>query len=271
MALINATFLVNSLKGTESLVVNLPKTYQFGSGERLIERQIPEEEYELLKGDKYKHLKIYRFVDKNTTYTDKTVPPKGLDYKTGLTVRLYPKPFVSNDGFLTKMEYYSGISFNSSIGDWEYSDEILEATFQYQRDPATEFVISRTKTLSWYREDGTKHHETKVMFKPYSLIQMDEEAIRRRSNIIALIKIELAKFNAWALSRQYPDPKLRPNANDAAKALFTPFAPYMLGFINGGDKSIVKFTQNFKHPFLDYHMPTQNNMTVREFILSRVS
>jgi hypothetical protein len=271
MSLVNATFLVNIDKNTEIFVVNLPEDYQFSPGEKLVQRQISQEMYELYKSEKYKQLKIYRYIDNNVVYNDKTIAPKGLDYKTGLTIRLFPKPYITPNGFLTKMEYFSKANYNPAIQDWVYQDLILEADFTFQVDPATEYVVSRTKTLKWYREDGTLHNETKVMFKPYSLIQMDDEAVRRRSNVVALIKIELAKFNAWVIMQKYPDPKTRPNVNDAAKALFSPFSMYMLGYANGGDKSIIAFTKNLKNPFLDYKIPWHNNMTVREFIISRIS
>lgn len=270
MVLVNATFLVNSITGTENFVVNLPENYQFAAGERLITRQIPEEQYELYRSDKWKQLKIYRYIDKNAMYTDNTVVPKGLDYKGGLTIRLFPKPFIENNGFLRKMEYYANAAFNSATLSWDLSDKILEADFTYQIDPATEFVVARTKKVTWFREDGVAHPDTKTMFKPYSLLQMDEEAIRRRSNVVGLIKIELARFNAWALAQQFPNPATRPNANDSIKGIAAVFAPYMSSFVQAGDKSIIKFTQNLQMSFLELRIPWQGNKTVREFILSRL-
>ena len=109
------------------------------------------------------------------------------------------------------------------------------------------------------------------MFKPYTLLEMDEEAIRRRSNVISLIKIELAKFNAWVLIQQFPNPANRPNSNDQVKGFASLFAAPMLAYINGGDKSIIRFTQAMQHPFMELRIPWQGNKTVREFIISRVS
>lgn len=271
MSLVNATYLVNSIKGTENFVVNLPDNYQFAAGERLITRQITQEQYDLLKEDKYKQLKIYRYVDLTNIYTDKTIAPKGLDYKIGLTVRLHNKPTLQPNGFLTKMEYFANATFNPAIMDWNYSDKILEADMAYNVDPATEYVVSRTKVLTWYQEDDTPHIDKKVMFKPYTLLEMDEEAIRRRSNVISLIKIEIAKFNSWVLIQQFPNPATRPNSNNQVKAFAALFAAPMLGYINGGDRSIIAFAQALQHPLMELRIPWHENKTVREFIISRIS
>jgi len=270
MALVTATFIANSLTGDERYVERLPDNYQFAPFERLITRQITEEEAALLKNDNYKKLKVYRYMD-STAYPDKTIPPKGLDYKTGLVTRLYEDPYINDLGFLETMNFYGKGVFNSTTKSWELSDKIICEKYMYTIDPATKYVIARTKEIIWYREDGTKHPDRKYMFKPYSILEMEEEAIKRRSNIMSVIKIELAKFTAYLVSLQFPDATKRPDSNELAKKIVAPFNTPIRNYIDAGDKyTLLKMLDSTTEPFFGYTIPWRNK-TVRQFIHERIS
>lgn len=270
MALVTATFIANSLTGDERYVERLPDNYQFAPFERLITRQITEEEEALLKNDNYKKLKIYRYMD-STAYPDRTIPPKGLDYKTGLITRLYEDPYINDLGFLETMNFYGKGVFNSTTKSWDLSDKIVCEKFMYTIDPTTKYVIARTKEIIWYREDGTKHPDRKYMFKPYSILEMEEEAVRRRQNIMSGIKIELAKFTAHLVAQQFPDSTKRPDSNELAKRIIAPFNTPIRNYIDAGDKeSLHKALHSTTEPFFNYTIPWRG-MTVHDFIHSRLS
>lgn len=268
MALVSAKFIINDITDEEKFVETLPADYIFQPGERLVTRQIPEEEFALLKDNFGQRLKIYRYVD-NSSLFDKFEPPFGLNYKTGLTVRLHPKHEVAPNGYLQQSKYYSNISYNPTIGEWEYDDLVVCAVFDYVVDPVTEFTVSRTKEVRYFKENGEMHPDTKQMFKVYSVLEMDEVAIKRRSNVISLIKIEISKFVAWLFSVQFPDPNTRPNSNDAAKQIMQPLNMPILNYINGGDRSIIDIIRYAKEPFFDTMMPSKGK-TVRNFIVDRM-
>lgn len=270
MALINVQFLVNDNTGEERLVESLPQNYQYSPHERLVSRQVTEEEFALLQSDKFKRLKIYRYVD-DDFIADRTVPPKGLNYNTGINTRLHSVPFISEIGFLETMDFYAKAEFNAETNSWDYSDKIVSERVNYNIDPQTKYVVSRVKEITWYKEDGTPHPDTKEMFKTYNILEMEEEAIRRRSNIISSIKIELAKFGHQLVVQQYPDPNTRPDSNEMVKDISAPFNTSMRNYIDAGAKDgLIQKLDATTDTFFDTNMP-QYGMTVREYIKSRIS
>lgn len=269
MALVTAQFLINDNTGAEQFVVNLPYTYEYGPGERLVTREISQEQYDLFLANKQDHIKIFRYASNLTGY-DLKHPPKGLDYKIGLNTRLHTKPDFNPNGFLQKMEYYTNAQYDTTLGEFVYTDKILEAVFNYTIDPTTKFVVHRTKTVRWYKEDGTQHPDQKIMFKIYSAIEMDDEAVQRRKNVIALIKLEVAMFLAAVLKIQYPNPATRPDSNEQAKALMAPLNVPVLNYINGGDLALKTIIQNSPATFFNTVMP-KHGKTVRQFIVDRLS
>lgn len=263
--LVTVTFIINDITGDEKFVENLPEDYEFQPGERSVTRQISQEEYDLLFHNFGERLKIFRYVDESSLY-DVFTPPKGLNYKTGLTTRLHPKHFIKKDGWLEKTEFYANISYNPTLKSWDYSDKIICANFDYTIDPVTEYAVSRVKIVDYHKENGDSHPDKKVMHKVYSVLEMDEVAIKRRSNVISLIKIDIAKFVAWLVSVQYPDPNTRPSSNDLAKQIMAPLNIPIMNYINGGDRSMIDIIKYAKEPFFDTMMP-EHGKSVRNFIV----
>lgn len=269
MSLVRATFIVNSQTGKEQFVENLPSNYQFAPYERLVTRDILSEDLALLKGDKYKNVKVYRYSGPDFTAVDKTIPPKGLDYKIGLTTRLFEDPYINGIGFLERMDFYAKATYQPGVG-WIYTDKVVTENYMYTIDPGTKYVVARTKQIVWYREDDSVHPDTKIMFKPYSVLEMEEEAVRRRSNIIAQIKIELALFGNWVISQQYPDPATRPDSNEGIKRIAAPFNTALRNFIDAGDRSgVIAGLNTTTEPFFSLTMP-KFGKTVKQFVIDRL-
>ena len=268
MALVNAQFLINDNTNTEQFVVNLPSSYEYGPGERLVTRAISQELYDKYIADKEDHIKLFRYVSNLTGY-DLALPPKGIDYKIGLNGRLHHKPTFSENGFLIKMEFFASAIYDTNIGGYNYSDKVLESNFNYTIDPVTGFVVHRTKTITWYKEDGTAHPDTKIMHKIYNPVEMDDEAIQRRKNVIAILKVEIAMFMASILKAQYPDPKTRPDSNQMAKDLIAPINVHVLNYINGADLTLRNAVLHSPNTFWDTYMPKYNK-TARNFVADRL-
>jgi hypothetical protein len=270
MGLVNATFIVNNNTNKEIFVKDLPSNYHFAPGERLVTRQISQADYNLFLNDKYKHVKLYRYIDQNENH-DRKIPPKGLDYKIGLTTRLYEDAYVNNNGFLQRMDFYGSATFNPTTKAWNFSDKIITEDYNYTIDPATKYVVARTKIVKWYREDGTVHPETKIMFKPYTFLEMDEEAIRRRSNIITGVKIELSKFANFVVSQQFPNANQRPDSNEVVKRISAPLNTAIRSYIDAGDKdTLTNLLNNSTEPFFNFTIPWLG-MTPRQLAISRIS
>lgn len=266
MALVKATYIVNDYTNIERFVVNPPADYPLADGEKIVERFIEEDLYNRLATNLDEKIKIYRYVS-ISEYDDLTIPPKGLDYKTGLTTRLHPKPTIELNGLLTKMEFYASVEYKG--GEYIYHDLILEATFSYFKDPVSGFVFHRTKSITWYKENGQPHPDKKVMFKVYTPTEMDEEAIQRRTNIVAMIKVELAQLIKELTEAQYPDPTKRPNSNDISKKVIGPFSLPILNYVNSGDKSITTIMASSKEPMLNVMWPKYGKI-VKDVIVERI-
>jgi hypothetical protein len=269
MSLVTATFIVNNTTNKGRFVKNLPEDYQFAPFERLVSRQISKSDYDLLDEDNYQNIKVYRYVD--TPFVDKKKPPKGLDFKIGLTTRLYENPYINSFGFLEKMDYYAKSTFNPVTKSWDFSDKVITEDYNYTIDPATKYVVARTKIVTWYKEDDTPHLDKKFMFKPYTFLEMEEEAIRRRSNIISILKIELAKFGNFVIESQFPNSNNKPDSNEIVKKISAPLNTAIRSYIDAGDKeTLINKVNESKDPFFNYHIPWLN-MTPKELIISKVS
>ena len=270
MTLISAHFLINNITGEERFVKDLPLNYQFAPGERLVLRQISQQDYNLLMNDKFRHIKVYRFINSDSI-PDKRIPPKGLDYKIGLNTRLYEDAYINTLGFLERMDFYASATYDTTNSRWVFLDKVITENYHYTIDPRTKYVVARTKQIIWYKEDGTAHSDIKIMFKPYTIMEMEEEAIRRRSNIITGIKIELAKFANYIVKSQYPDPNNRPDSNEVVKKISAPFNLPMRSYIDAGDRdTLLEALAKSQDPFFNYIIPWFGQ-TVKESCISRIS
>lgn len=265
MALLTATFLINDNTGGERFVVNLPSDYPYSPGERLIERQLTQEDYTLFIEDKQQTLKIYRYAE---SHYDKTKVPKGLDYKTGLNVRLQQSPTFNERGLLTEMRFYANATMRSD-GQLAYDDLILKVVFDYSIDPETRYAYHRVKRVIWFKENGEAHSDEKVMEKFYRPLEMDNEIVKRRTNFVSLIKIEVAQFLAWLFRMQYPDANTRPSSNDASKEMLKALNTPIVNYINGGDKSFADIIENANDSIFSVTMP-DHGVSLKEYLVTKI-
>lgn len=119
--------------------------------------------------------KIYRYIDE--AVTPESTPPRGHNYRTGLTGGLYSdRKFVK--GELQSVDWYA---------DKAKTDLVVSVKIQYTRDPLG-FAVERWTTRTWYREDGEPHPLVKKTPKEYDDLSQIDEGIRRRGNIVKILQ-----------------------------------------------------------------------------------
>lgn len=110
---------------------------------------------------------------------------RAINFKTHLAKRLHPRRTFGTDrairGELIKVEYYENVT-EEADGSFTWSNLILQEDFVYTRD-GQGIALSRTQTITWYREDGTAHPSVKTMSKVY-IDDRTREGQRRRANIM---------------------------------------------------------------------------------------
>ena len=130
-----------------------------------------------------KEYKIYKYLlnDLLFSYPDPTEPPHGLNYKTGLKIKLYPHYIFDQMGFLIEVTYYETVDFQTD-GSVFYDGPVVNAKMDYFVKDG--YVISRNVTRCWTYSDGTWSDVAKVTNKIYNSKLSKEEGRRRRSNVI---------------------------------------------------------------------------------------
>ena len=120
---------------------------------------------------------IYHYVPEGI-YTPAATPPYGIDFTTGLSVRLHPVRTLVL-GELIECVHYAAFDAMTQTP----TTPIVKENWEYFRD-ATGYATHRIHTIAWYFEDGTLDEvNTKVRTKYYmSLQERREEAYRRKKN-----------------------------------------------------------------------------------------
>jgi hypothetical protein len=129
------------------------------------------------------YCRVFSFMlPEQVTQFDCTLPPVTVDYTHELTQRLQPILTNVYKGEVRQIIYYESAT-HDAYGQLVGTNPIVKEDFVYVRDVA-KMVVSRTLTISWYRNDGTVHPTTKVMEKLYSPQEKIAEGQRLRKNII---------------------------------------------------------------------------------------
>jgi len=129
------------------------------------------------------HCRVFSFMLPDyAAQFDCTEPPVTVDYTHELTQRLQPILTNVYKGEVRQIIYYESAT-HDAYGQLVGTNPVVKEDFVYVRDIA-KMVISRTLTISWYRNDGTVHPTTKVMEKLYAPQEKIAEGQRLRKNII---------------------------------------------------------------------------------------
>ena len=224
-------------------------------------------------------LKIFRYIDPDELrglWPNKRKPPKGLNYKTGLSIRLEEKVSLVN-GEVVQVDFYESADVNPD-GNRVYNELVVRETHTYTRDFAG-FALKRKILIEWIREDGSPSPTTKERPKTYSQRGSIREGKRRRSNIIDQLEIQVAQaLLATEVVVPPTDPEFGPQM-DAALQLGREFLKAhqseVAVFVEGGHKSLrdevvpaydVESFQNAPAPWMENVDPV-SGLTVRALIL----
>lgn len=212
-----------------------------------------------------KLFKIYEYSPDN--YVNPTNPPKGLDYKTGLTQRLHPDyEFIK--GELQKTTYYADIVLDEN-GVKTYSTPILEVSFVWNRD-ANGFVYRRDSNISWYFVDETVSSDPahiKYMEKFYTNEEAIKEGIRRRGNIIDSLKITVLGLLSSLLPAETDTSIIlmgRDWLGDNKDVIFN--------YVDASDvDGLINEMENDKTYWMLLEIPNTGGTTVAQYLISEVT
>lgn len=236
-------------------------------------------------------VKIYRLMNNTelALFTDKSVPPLGWNYKTGLEARLHFRDTKSY-GRIQEREYFANRTINPD-GSVDLDDKIIREAYNYTFNEYGD-VIEREIIIYWLREDGTEHTKTKSHTKNY-LINLEEaldEAIKVRTAFTNELKIVVRAFAVPSIISNGQltqastdlaggDPGLPPYSQTAAVqslagellaiALLEDYENELSSFISIGSPSIVSAFQNdTNHVWLDNEF--QPGLTFRAHLVTEV-
>lgn len=212
-----------------------------------------------------KKIKIYNLVREESSEKDY----RDIDYKTELTINLYPKRSFTF-GQLDRVEWYS---------DETLTDLILTVDIVYNRD-ALGFAIDRTTTRTWYYDDNTPVPETKITKKIYTINPQDQldEIIRMRDNNVKQINIFLIGMLPTLTSN---DPNITDmtsqDAINSGRAFFAKYRSEKLGYIDEGSldlENVVRYETDPQFTWMDTDatlLGIPNVNTVRQYIIFNLS
>lgn len=126
--------------------------------------------------------KIWNLVDPEFAPTNHSLSPEGLNYKTGLHIRLHKRPVIVS-GQLIRMDYFC--HYDGS----DFADLVVSVEFNWIRDATTKQLVKREGTISWTTVDSTDGEpkygqHVKQTEKYYDARTAALADSRRRRNII---------------------------------------------------------------------------------------
>lgn len=211
------------------------------------------------------YVKIYRYTP-DILNQDFTKPPKGTDYGgTNLTRRLFrQRNFVK--GELQSIEFCAGYAGQGLSGPI-FNDAVVRENHVYARD-ANGFPISRTVTITWLKEDGSDHPDTKVYTKFYSKLEAIREGKVRRKNLMDQLQIDVLGLIMMTETALTYDQQLA-----LAQAFANANVMGMQAYVELNDKAffIGSIQADTTTDWLDNLVPNGGGATIRDFALAALS
>ena len=171
-------------------------------------------------------------------------PPQHLDYRVAVNSRLYTRKRVMY-GELVSLEYFGRYE---PEGD-EFGDLVVSEAHTYVRN-AENYAIKRDIVISWYKNDGRPHPDTKVRTKFYDKQGQINELKRRRENIID-----------WLRGALVGTP-LEPLVIDLLERLTFPVTDY----IQTGSNMLRSALVDAPEGWLDEKLPQDPRFTFRQYL-----
>lgn len=206
------------------------------------------------------HIKIYRYIPRR--FSNYECPPSDWDFTTGLSRRLHPTISLMIDGEVRQIDHYEQATMNAD-GSITYTDLIVREEFVYTRD-SIGFALYRTQKITWFREDGTAHPDTKTRLKLYERDERMREGQRRRANITDKLAMDLSE---WLVATQTQEPDVQKRI-DMGRAFMRAHKIGFDMFVDAAAKDIlyeIRDDTNVAHAWLDQEKTT--GVTVRKWMI----
>ena len=208
-----------------------------------------------------KDLKIYRYCEPQD---DMHIPPMGLSYKTGLSIRL------QSDVKMRRGEVYQVrkcVSATETPLGYVFSDPIVVEDITYERD-AVGNAKKQTKVISWIQEDGNPSPITKTLEKFYSVSESINEGQRRRKNIVDYLKGATIHL---LMQTELPKGKTAEEVMGMGREFVAKHEADINTFIDTSVPALFMNVQADTTTWLDNLVPNGDGATIRLFFLSELN
>jgi hypothetical protein len=206
-----------------------------------------------------KALRIYALLDYSGNVSE---PPLEVDYITGLKTKLHRKQTMLRGEVQQELFY-------KNFDGTTYSNLVVKELHTYVRD-SFGFCKSRITTVSWIYEDDTECTIKKTWTKYYDNLQMIEEGIQRRSNIVKSLQPKVLGLLQMTMSASE-----QPNIIPYGRAFLSAMKDSFENFTNHSDRSLYTDLQapaiTNQFPWLSNVIPNTGGITILQFIISEVT
>lgn len=176
-------------------------------------------------------------------------PPQHLDYRVAVNSRLFTRKRVMY-GELVSLEFFGRYEPESDT----FEDLVVGEAHTYVRN-AENYAIKRDIVISWYKNDGGPHPDTKIRTKFYDAQGQINELKRRRENIID-----------WLRGALVGTP-LEPLVRDLLERLTFPVTDY----IQTGSNMLRQQVVDAPEGWLDELLPQDPRFTFRQYLPSEIA
>lgn len=171
-------------------------------------------------------------------------PPQHLDYRVAVNSRLFTRKRVMY-GELVSLEFFGRFDPEGKV----FEDLVVGEAHTYVRN-AENYAIKRDIVISWYKNDGSPHSDTKIRTKFYDAQGQINELKRRRENIIDWLRGALKGT------------QLEPLVRDLLERLTFPVTDY----IQTGSNMLRGALQDASEAWLDERLPQDPRFTFRQYL-----
>ena len=191
---------------------------------------------------------LYRYLP-SLLLDNELEPPQHLDYRVAVNSRLYTRKRVMY-GELVSLEFFGRFEPEGGV----FEDLVVGEAHTYVRN-AENYAIKRDIVISWYKNDGSAHPDTKVRTKYYDAQGQINELKRRRENIIDWLRGALKGT------------QLEPLVVDLLERLTFPVTDY----IQTGSNMLRRALQDAPEGWLDEKLPQDSRFTFRQYLPTEIA
>lgn len=246
-------------------------SYDLEFGEELTQQQLDDLDSIISAYSVPKKFKIYQYVPE-TTIHDPYIFPADIDYKTGLTISLFPAR-VMVQGELQEVTYYAEYDALEAYELDKFKQPVLKVEINYTRD-SLGFAQYRSTTRSWYYEDGTMCTSVqKITSKVYDFLGTIAEGKRRRQNIIdgSMIPVLGMMIQTCLVAPQQNPPLFatQPELVLEARRFLSSCKAHIIDFVDDSSTEFSDWLSTATEVWLN-NVIHQNGTTIRQWLMNEI-